>query len=68
IGYLTIDASPWASVRVRGKPVGDTPLYKVPVDEGDVVVVLENPDTKKTVSKKVRVVRGKTTSMKVNLQ
>ncbi len=68
IGYLTIDASPWASVRVRGKPVGDTPLYKVPVDEGDVLVVLENPDTKKTVSRKVRVMRGKETSMKVNLQ
>jgi len=68
IGYLTIDASPWATVRVRGKPVGDTPLYKVPVDEGDVLVVLENPDTKKTVSRKVKVVRGRETSMKVNLQ
>ncbi len=68
IGYLTIDALPWATVSVRGKPIGDTPLYKVPVDEGEVTVLLKNPDTGKSVSRKVRVQQGKETSMKVNLQ
>jgi serine/threonine-protein kinase len=68
IGYLTVDAQPWASVSVRGKSIGDTPLYKFPLDEGEVVVVLKNPDTGKSVSRKVRVVRGKEASLKVDLK
>ncbi|MBK7861810.1 MAG: protein kinase [Archangiaceae bacterium] len=68
IGYLTVDAQPWATVSVRGKAIGDTPLYKVPLDEGEALVLLKNPDTGKQVVRKVKVVRGKETSMKVNLQ
>ncbi len=68
VGFLTVDAQPWANVSVRGHAIGDTPLYKFPIDEGDVTVQLTNPDTGKSAVRKVRVVRGKETSMKVNLQ
>ena len=67
IGYLTVDASPWASVRVRGRTIGDTPLYKFPLDEGDVTVELSNPESKTSVTRKVRVTRGKETSLKVQM-
>lgn len=68
IGFLSVDAKPWATVSVRGKPIGDTPLYKFPLDEGRVVVVLKNPDTGRSVTRSVVVVRGKETSLKVNLE
>ncbi|MFT3836932.1 MAG: serine/threonine-protein kinase [Myxococcaceae bacterium] len=68
IGYLTVDAVPWASVSVRGKPIGDTPLYRFPIDEGDVQVELKNPDTGKSVTRRVKVHQGKESSLKVNLQ
>jgi serine/threonine-protein kinase len=68
VGYLTVDAQPWASVSVRGHTIGDTPLYRFPLDEGDVTVQLKNPESGKSATRKVHVVRGKETSMKVNLQ
>jgi serine/threonine-protein kinase len=68
VGYLTVDAQPWASVSVRGRTIGDTPLYRFPLDEGDVTVQLKNPESGKSATRKVHVVRGKETSMKVNLQ
>jgi serine/threonine-protein kinase len=68
VGYLTVDAQPWASVSVRGRTIGDTPLYRFPLDEGEVTVQLTNPESGKSATRRVRVVRGKETSMKVTLQ
>lgn len=68
IGYLSVDAKPWASVSVRGKVIGDTPLYKFPLDEGRVVIELKNADTGRSATRKVSIVRGKETSLKVNLE
>jgi serine/threonine-protein kinase len=68
IGYLTVDAVPWANVSVRGRPIGDTPLYRFPIDEGDVQVELKNPDTGKSVTRRVKVHQGKESSLRVNLQ
>ena len=68
IGYLTVDAQPWAAVKVRGKSIGQTPLYRVPIDEGDVLVELSNPDTGKSTVRKLKVQQGKEASVKVDLQ
>jgi serine/threonine-protein kinase len=68
VGYLTVDAQPWASVSVRGRTIGDTPLYRFPLDEGDVTVQLTNPESGKSATRRVHVMRGKETSMKVTLQ
>ncbi len=34
-GKLSIDASPWATISVDGKPIGQTPLVGVPIAAGD---------------------------------
>ncbi len=68
VGYLTVDAVPWASVFVRGQKIGDTPIHAFPLDEGDVSVVLKNPETGKTVTRRVKVVATKQALLKVDLQ
>jgi eukaryotic-like serine/threonine-protein kinase len=37
-GYLTIDAKPYATIFVDGKRLGDTPLFRQPVDAGSHVL------------------------------
>ncbi len=68
VGYLTVDAVPWATVFVRGQKIGDTPIHAYPLDEGEVAVVLKNPETGRTVTRRVRVVASKQARLKVDLQ
>lgn len=53
LGYLTVDAEPWATVWISGAQVGETPLSSVPLKAGEVDVELKNPETGK--SKRVHV-------------
>jgi hypothetical protein len=68
LGYLYVDAVPWAKVSVSGKTIGETPIAKFPVERGFVNVVLHNPDTGKTVRKKVKVLAGKVAYVKEDLR
>jgi hypothetical protein len=43
IGYLTIDAIPWAHVKINGRYIRDTPIADYAVKEGSVMIELENP-------------------------
>ncbi|HLL81742.1 MAG TPA: PEGA domain-containing protein, partial [Longimicrobium sp.] len=68
VGFLTVDASPWANVYVDGKKLGQTPISREPLEEGLVPVLLMNPETGKSVSRKVRVTAGKTVYLKEDLR
>jgi serine/threonine-protein kinase len=58
LGYLTIDAEPWATVTLEGKVIGETPLSSVPVESGTLRVELRNPETGKHLEKLVHVAPG----------
>jgi serine/threonine protein kinase len=68
-GYISIDATPWAEVRIDGKLIGETPIASFPVDaDGKHEVELSNPDTKKQQRKTVKVAEGQRTFVKADLQ
>jgi serine/threonine-protein kinase len=68
-GYISIDATPWAEVRVDGKLIGETPIASFPVDaDSRHEVELSNPDTKKQQRKMVKVAEGQRTFVKADLQ
>jgi len=55
IGYLTIDAAPWAHVKINGRYVRDTPIADYAVQEGPVTIEFENPELgKRTVQRVVK--------------
>ncbi|MBK7862549.1 MAG: serine/threonine protein kinase [Archangiaceae bacterium] len=68
VGYLTVDARPWARVMLGSRVLGETPMDRVPVPAGDWALTLENPKTQKTVKKKVKVLAGKTVFVKEDLR
>ena len=59
---------PWATVSVKGKAIGDTPIHAYPLDEGIVRLELTNPETGRTATRKVRVKAGEQSFLKVDLR
>jgi serine/threonine-protein kinase len=43
-GWLSLDATPWATVSLDGRSLGHTPLMRVEVPAGEHELVLENPE------------------------
>jgi serine/threonine protein kinase len=43
MGSLSVNASPWATVRINGKLAGTTPILRFPVRAGRASVTIENP-------------------------
>lgn len=43
LGYVTLNATPWAQVFVDGRPMGSTPIYKLPLKTGPHKIRFENP-------------------------
>jgi hypothetical protein len=43
MGTISVNASPWATVRVNGKLAGTTPILRFPVRAGRASVTIENP-------------------------
>ncbi len=55
IGYLTIDAAPWAHVKINGRYIRDTPIADYAVQEGPVTIEFENPELgRRTVQRVVK--------------
>ena len=55
LGYVSIDAAPWAHVKINGRYIRDTPIADYAVEEGPVIIELENPELgKRTVQKIVK--------------
>jgi len=65
MGKLTLKTTPWTSVFLRGKRLGDTPLVDVPVPVGPCVLKLSNPDTGLETSIEVEIKSGQTTTKKL---
>ncbi len=42
-GFLTLDTYPWSRVSENGRPLGTTPLVRVPLSPGVHTLTLENP-------------------------
>jgi serine/threonine protein kinase len=68
IGYLTVDADPWASVSVNARDVGETPLASLPVESGHVTLELRNAETGKHVTRTVDVAPGQHAYVKESLR
>ncbi len=68
IAYLTIDAEPWADVYVKGQLLGETPLSQFPVESGEVVVELRNPETGRRVFKTLHLAPGEKAFVKERLR
>ncbi len=67
-GILAIDARPWGRVTVNGVLVGDTPIAAFPAAPGIATVELSNPDTNRSVTRKVKVVSGERQLIKEDLR
>jgi eukaryotic-like serine/threonine-protein kinase len=68
VGYVTIDADPWATVSLNGKVVGETPIAQLPVPPGHATFTLTNPETAKRVERSVDVAAGKTSFVRASLR
>ncbi len=68
VGYLSVDATPWAEVFVDGKRVGETPLDKWPVAEGSRLVVLSHPRNPRGFTRRVTISAGKTEFIRADLR
>lgn len=67
-GTLSIDATPWATITVDGRPLGETPLANVKLPPGAHTVVAANPDTGKTVKQKITIAPGKLLAVRLDLR
>ncbi|HWA76924.1 MAG TPA: serine/threonine-protein kinase [Polyangiaceae bacterium] len=67
-GFLTLDSSPWSVVSVGGRVLGTTPLVRVALPPGDVVLSLSNPETGARASYALRIEPGKAVSRRVGLE
>lgn len=68
VGFLNIDAVPWATVEVNGKKIGETPIAGYPIAAGPARIRLANPKNGKVVVRHVRVIAGKDFHLKENLR
>jgi serine/threonine-protein kinase len=68
IGFLTLDTTPWSSVSIKGKTIGQTPLIHIKLPTGIHTLVLSNPDLGIETSFSVKIVEGETTTKRVGLQ
>jgi serine/threonine-protein kinase len=67
-GFLTLDTSPWSVVSAGGHVLGTTPLVRVALPAGDVVLSLSNPDTGAHATYALRIEAGKTVSRRIGLE
>jgi serine/threonine protein kinase len=67
IGYLSADASPWASVIVDGKEIDKTPISRYPLPVGPHQVVFRNAQLGKELRKTIRIEENRVKSIHAEL-
>jgi len=67
-GYLSLDSMPWANVSLGNQSLGSTPLLRRPLPEGNHVLTLDNPEEGLSMTYRVTVVAGETTTRRVGLR
>ncbi len=68
MGYVSADASPWASLWIDGREVDLTPISRYPLPVGRQVLVFRNPELGKEVRRTVVIEEGKVVTVSVNLE
>lgn len=66
-GFLSLDTYPWTRVSEGGRVLGQTPLVRVPLPEGDHTLVLENPDQNVRQTLVVKIKGNETTTRRLGL-
>lgn len=66
IGFLSVDARPWAEVSVNGRDVDRTPVARYPLPAGRHVVVFHNPTLGLTEQRTVQVEPGQVATVRVD--
>jgi len=66
-GKLNLHVSPWAEVHYKGKKLGDTPLARIPFQEGTHKLILRNPVLKIEKAITVKIEADKVTRQSVDL-
>ena len=61
-GHLTLDSAPWAEVSISGKPLGSTPLLRIPLPPGRHTLTLSNPELGVSTTYVVEIEPGATVS------
>jgi serine/threonine protein kinase len=67
-GFLTLDTTPWSVVSVGPRVLGSTPLIRVALPPGDVVLSLSNPDTGAHAIYTVHIEQGQAVSRRLGLE
>ncbi|MBL8941178.1 MAG: serine/threonine protein kinase [Archangium sp.] len=67
MGKLTLKTTPWTSVFLGARKLGDTPLIDEPLPVGTHVLKLKNPDTGLDSSIEVEIKAGQVTTKKLRL-
>ena len=67
-GLLTVDATPWGTVSLDGRPIGETPLANVKGPAGSHQLLVRNPDTGRVERRTVKIESGRATALKVDLR
>jgi hypothetical protein len=66
-GYLSVTSDPIATLSVDGKSYGKTPVTKIELSVGSHQIALASLDGKLTRTLGVKITKGETTRIKINL-
>jgi serine/threonine protein kinase len=67
-GFLTFDTYPWTNVSEGGRPLGVTPLNRVPLSAGSHTLLVENPEHGISETHVVTITAGKVTRGRLSLR
>jgi eukaryotic-like serine/threonine-protein kinase len=68
VGWLSVDATPWAQVFIDGKEIDGTPIARYPLPPGKYRVRFKNPDAGREQTREVVVESGKSAALTVDLR
>ncbi len=68
VGYLSLITSPWTTVTLNGRVLGETPLVRVALPPGSHTLRLRNPDAQIDESYEVTIRSGELTSRRLGLR
>jgi eukaryotic-like serine/threonine-protein kinase len=59
-GRLRVRADPWATIRIDGRTIGDTPVAPITLPPGAHTITFENPELRVTRVREVTIISGST--------
>jgi eukaryotic-like serine/threonine-protein kinase len=68
LGFVSLDATPWAVVSEGGKRIDETPIVRHPLSVGEHTLVFENAELGKRVKRQVQIQEGKLRVVRVSFE